>query len=398
MRRLAPVLCLLLAACVGQELAPTTTVRNDSSTTDRTSATTTPISPTTSQPLTSTTTTKAPSPLTGLAYETIFEIDFPIHMTARPGSELSYVATKEGRVWAFDGQRLADIPVLDIRDTVRNQGEQGLLAIALHPSDEDRFYAHYSANDGDTVVAEFRFTDPLTIDRTSERVLLRLDQPAGNHNGGMILFHPDGRLLVGLGDGGGAGDQFGNGQNTGTLLAGLVAIDIEGDPRPTLTSYGLRNPWRFWIDSGLIYIADVGQGSYEEVSVAPLGEDLNYGWPVTEGLHCYQPSSGCESNGIKLPILEIAHGDAGTCSITGGLVYRGAMIPELQGTYFYSDYCGGYLRSFRFEDSLISEQDDWTEQVGTVGRVSSFGIDGLGEMYVLTTEKVVRLIPLREGS
>lgn len=393
MRRLVPCLFLLLAACVGQELIPTTT--EAPSTSSSTRATTTPGSPSTTRTTTPTTTTP---PLTGLAYETVFEIDFPIHMTARPGSELSYVATKDGRVWAFDGTGLADTPVLDIRSSVRDQGEQGLLAIALHPVDENRFYVHYSAKDGDTVVAEFRLTDPLTIDPGSERVLLRLAQPAGNHNGGMIMFHPDGQLLVGLGDGGGAGDRFGNGQNTDTLLAGLVAIDVEGNARPTLTSYGLRNPWRFWIDSGLIYIADVGQGSYEEVSVAPLGTDLNYGWPITEGFHCYQPSTGCDSDGITLPVLEVTHGDAGTCSITGGIVYRGAMIPELRGTYFYSDYCGGYLRSFRYDAPTITDQEDWTESMGTIGSVSSFGVDGSGEMYVLTTKKAVRLIPERAGS
>jgi hypothetical protein len=224
-------------------------------------------------------------------------------------------------------------------------------------------------------------------------VLLEVDQPAGNHNGGMILFDAEGRLLVGLGDGGGANDVHGNGQNTETLLGGIVAVDTSGGGG-TLFNYGLRNPWRFWLDGDQIYIADVGQGTYEEVNVAPLQPDINFGWPITEGLHCFSPSSGCDTDGITMPVVEIAHGDAGSCSITGGVVYRGAQIPELDGHYLFSDYCGGYLRSF---DTAADEIEivDWTDDVGVPGMITGFGIDGDGEVYVSTTGSVLKLVAVR---
>ncbi len=323
------------------------------------------------------------------------DLPFPVQMTAHPGSHLSYVATKDGRVWAYDGVAVLESPVLDISSQVRNQGEQGLLSISLHPGDESRFFAHYSASDGDTVVSEFTFVSETELDSASEQVLLRLDQPARNHNGGMIVVDDSGNLYVGLGDGGGANDQFGNGQDTSTLLGGLVKIVLDTDQEPVLWQYGLRNPWRFWFDDDLIYVADVGQNSFEEISVTENGEDVNYGWPLTEGLHCFRPPSGCDTTGLTLPMVEVQHGDGGTCSITGGLVYRGDSIPEIDGHYFYSDYCGGYLRSFRFDGTAAVDQADWTSQVGNPGSVVGFGIDGSGEMYVATTRELLKVVPAR---
>lgn len=320
---------------------------------------------------------------------------FPLQLTALPGSPVSYVATKDGRVWLFDGTEVAEQPVLDIRDQVLNQGERGFLSIALHPTDESRFFAHYTANDGDTVVSEFTFTPEGVLDPASERTLLRLNQPASNHNGGMIQFGPGGSLFVGLGDGGGSNDRFGHGQNTNTLLGGLVELAVDGDPSPRLHSYGLRNPWRFWIDDEVIYVADVGQNRYEEVTVVRLEPGTNFGWPITEGQHCFRPSSGCDTEGLTLPQVEVSHGDGGTCSITGGVVYRGGEIPELDGHYFYSDYCGGYLRSFVFQSGQIVEEADWTGDVGIAGRVAGFGIDGAGELYVMTTTHVLKLVAVR---
>ena len=391
MRHTAIVLLVVISACsTQQELATTTT----GEVTTSTAVTTTSPSSTSTRPGSSTTTTPLP-PLRALAYEEVVRLSFPIQLTARPGDRLSYIATKDGRVWAYDGSSLLEEPVLDISDQVRNSGEQGLLSIALHPEDPARMFAHYSANDGDTVVSEFTLTDELAADNGSQRVLLRLDQPASNHNGGMILFRSDDTLLVGLGDGGAADDRFNNGQNRDTLLGGLVAIGVDGDPKPTLYNYGLRNPWRFWIDADDIYIADVGQNSFEEVSVTSLEPDLNFGWPITEGKHCFRPSSGCDTAGITLPEVEVGHGDAGTCSITGGIVYRGQAIPEIAGLYFYSDYCGGYLRSFRYNEGAIGEETDWTDQVGIPGRVVGFGVDGQGEMYVATEERLFKVVPVR---
>jgi len=175
-----------------------------------------------------------------------------------------------------------------------------------------------------------------------------------------------------------------------------VRIDVDAaEPHSELFQYGLRNPWRFWFDEGLIYIADVGQRAFEEVSVAPIERDLNFGWPITEAMHCFSPASGCDTTGLTLPVIEVSHGDAGTCSITGGIVYRGPAIPEINGHFFYSDYCGGYLRSFLYADGAIVEEMDWTGQVGDAGRVVGFGIDGAGEMYVATTERLLKVVAER---
>lgn len=314
-------------------------------------------------------------------------MEFPIQMTPW-GPVSAVVATKDGRVWLFDGEKVSEQPILDITNQVRNRGERGLLSLVVHPHDTDRFFLHYSATDGDTVVSEFGWANGSLRD---ERVLLRLDQPAGNHNGGMIQFGPDGALYVGLGDGGGANDRFGNGQNTNTLLGGLVRIDVDGGAEPELFQYGLRNPWRFWIDGSTIYIADVGQNTFEEISVAPLVSDVNYGWPITEALHCFRPSSGCDTTGLTLPVVEVRHGEAGTCSITGGVVYRGSAIPELHGMFLFSDYCGGYLRGL-----LGDEVTDYSDQVGVPGRIVSFGVDDSGEVYIMTTNRMLKLVPVRE--
>ena len=395
MRRSLIVIGCLLAACTGEpDGEPTTSSPSPTTTvavTTLPAPTSTPAAPASTTTAATTTSTLSLDE-TVLAYQPLADIEFPVQLTARPGAAQSYVITKDGRVWLFDGAAVSDQPVLDIGDQVRNRGEQGLLSIALHPGDESRLYLHYSDGNGDTVVSEFILTTPDQADPASERVLLQADQPAGNHNGGMLQFLPTGELLLGLGDGGGGGDQFGNGQNPDTLLGGLVSLDVEGDPSPTLYAMGLRNPWRFWIDGTTIYIADVGQNAYEEISVSePLEPGRNYGWPVFEGLHCYSTAE-CDGAGMVAPVLEVEHGDAGTCSITGGVVYRGAAIPQLDGHYFYSDYCGGYLRSFFHVEGEATELRDWTGQVGVPGRVSGFGVDGAGEMYLTTTDQLVKVV------
>lgn len=396
MRPIAFVLLLFITACSGaQELATSTS----SATADESPTSTTADVATTAMQESTTTTTEPVTTTTlpelqSIAYQEVAEMPFPVEVTALPGSSLSYIATKDGRIWSYDGEAVSDTPVMDISARVTNSGEQGLLSIALHPEDARRLFVHYSAGDGDTVVSEFDLISETEADPSSERVLLRLDQPAGNHNGGMIMFGPEGLLFLGLGDGGAANDRFGNGQNQETLLGGLVTLSVDGDPDPTLFNYGLRNPWRFWLDDGLAYIADVGQNTYEEVSVAPIEPGLNFGWPITEGLHCFDPPSGCDTGGITLPVIEVEHGDAGSCSITGGILYRGTAIPEIRGEYFYSDYCGGYLRSFHLEDGS-PVATDWTDQVGTAGAVTGFGVDGAGEMYVATTDALLKVIAIR---
>jgi glucose/arabinose dehydrogenase len=392
MRRLALLpLLLLVVGCASEDqepapIPPSTSSLAASTTTEASPGATTPGVTTTTVPPTTTTTLPE---LTGLAYEEVAEMDFPIHLV--PWDAANLVAAKEGTVWVLEAGELSEAPVLDINEQVRNDGEQGMLAIATHPDQTDRLFAHYTANDGDTVVSEFTWDGAGFGD---ERELLRLDQPARNHNGGMIQFGPDGRLYLGLGDGGGANDTFGNGQNTETLLGGLVAIDVD-DAVSELFSYGLRNPWRFWIEDDLVYIADVGQNAFEEVSVTELTAGTNYGWPITEGRHCFQPPSGCDTSGLTLPVIEVQHGDAGTCSISGGIVYRGSLIPEIHGHYFYSDFCGGYLRSFRFDGGEAVDLTDWTEQVGRAGSVAGFGVDSDREMYVLADEAILRVVAER---
>lgn len=397
MRAIGCVFLLLAVACRGtQEPAPLDPPDSATTTTARATPSTAATTSTIEDSSTTMTTTTTTLPeLEGIAYEKIADLPFPVQMTALPGAELAYIATKDGRIWAYDGQRVIADPVIDISGQVRNSGEQGLLSIAIHPADSGRMFVHYSATDGDTVVSEFELVSASAADPGSERVLLRLDQPAPNHNGGMILFGPGDDLFVGLGDGGGANDQFGNAQNLQTLLGGIVRLAVDGDPDPTLFDHGLRNPWRFWFDDGLVYVADVGQNSFEEVSVTPLARGIDFGWPITEGLHCFRPSSGCDTSGMTLPVLEVSHGDAGTCSITGGIVYRGGAIPELQGHHFFSDFCGGYLRSFRYDGVGAVDHTDWTEQVGVRGAVPGFGLDGAGEMYVLTTEELLAVVPER---
>jgi glucose/arabinose dehydrogenase len=394
-RLLIPLLCVL-TACNGEpepdpttttEPVPTSSVTTVATTVPSTSGSTTGATTATTEPPTTSTVALDD---TVLAYQVVADMNFPVQLVARPGEPHSYVITKDGRVWLYDGSALAATPVLDILERVRNDGEQGLLSMALHPTDPARFYLHYSDTAGDTVVSEFTFTSPEQADPASERVLLQVDQPAGNHNGGMLQFAPDGTMMLGLGDGGGAGDRFGNGQNPDTLLGGLVSIDVD-TADATKYAMGLRNPWRFWIDGEAIYIADVGQNAFEEVSVAPLQPGHNFGWPILEGLNCFS-SSDCDGTGMVAPVVEVEHGDADTCSITGGPVYRGAVLPQLGGHYFYSDYCGGYLRSFLFADGAATELRDWSNQVGVPGQMTGFGVDGAGEMYVTTSNQLLKVV------
>ena len=397
MRRLPQLVVALVVAACSNSGEPTTTAALTTSTAPTTTApTTATTAPTTTAPTTTTLT-----PLTGLAYEVVADdADFPIFLEPRADGEL-FLITKAGVVWQWQGEEF--VVHLDLRNQVSIQAnEQGLLGMAWHPTDPERLFLHYSDNSGNTVISEFN--------RDEERVILQVNQPAANHNGGTIAFGPDGYLFIGLGDGGGGGDTFGTGQPVDDLLGNLLRIDVDGDPYaiPAGNPYadsdgadevwanGLRNPWRFWFDEDLIYIGDVGQNAYEEINVAPAdAAGLNYGWPITEGLHCFEPASDCDLGGLTQPVVEVEHGDAGTCSIAGGVVYRGAAIPELTGHYFYSDFCGGWLRSFLIADGVATDVRDWTDQVGVPGNVVSFGTDAAGEIYLLTTERVFRIVPLR---
>jgi glucose/arabinose dehydrogenase len=233
-----------------------------------------------------------------------------------------------------------------------------------------------------------------------------------NHNGGMVVFGPDGYLYTGLGDGGGGGDPLGSGQNKHVLLGKILRLDVDhGSPytipatnpfvgdtsgRAEIWDYGLRNPWRFSFDrsNGYLYIGDVGENLYEEVDVEPSGGlgRVNSGWNVMEGMHCYNAMT-CNSAGLTLPVLEYSH-TSGQCAIIGGYVYRGKRVPILAGQYLYADLCTGWIRSFQYVFGRVGNQLDWSTQLSTGTNVSSFGEDGRGELYIVNLGgNVYRIVP-----
>jgi glucose/arabinose dehydrogenase len=334
-------------------------------------------------------------------------LSLPLHLTAPAGDGRLFVVEKTGGVRVIKDGALLPTPFLDISDAVSTGSEQGLLSMAFHPdyASNGFFYVDYTDVDGNTHVTRYSVSaaDADVADPASAKTILTVEQPFANHNGGLLLFGPDGKLYIGLGDGGSGGDPFGNGQDLGTLLGKILRIDVDaGDPyaippdnpfvgragaRGEIWAYGLRNPWRFSFDaeSGRLYVADVGQGAWEEVDVVPADEGgHDFGWNIMEGAHCYNASS-CDQTGLTLPILEYSHDDG--CSITGGFVYRGSLVPDIVGQYFYSDYCSGFLRSFTFDGTTASTPTTWP--VGDIGNVQSFGEDAAGELYVLSTNGTV---------
>lgn len=343
------------------------------------------------------------------AREVVRGLASPVFLTAPAGDARLFVVEQEGRVRIVkDGQLLAT-PFLDITAKVGSGGERGLLSIAFHPryAENGFFYVNYTNVDGDTRVERYRVSaDADVADPASASPVLAVEQPFANHNGGLVAFGPDGMLYVGMGDGGGAGDPQGNAQRLNTLLGKLLRLDVDGgmpyavpadnpyvgraDALPEIWASGLRNPWRFAWEAAAnrLYVADVGQDAREEVTVvAADAPALNYGWPVLEGSTCFEAAS-CNADGLLRPTLEYDHGDG--CSITGGYVHRGSVV-ALRGHYFYSDLCGGWLRSARVAaDGTVSAQAEWP--VGSLGNVTSFGEDGAGELYVISGGGVVYVI------
>jgi glucose/arabinose dehydrogenase len=317
----------------------------------------------------------------------------PMQVVAGPDPGTLYVVEQEGTILVLQGAEVDPEPLLDIRDQVTSGGEQGLLALALHPGfpGDPRFYVHYSNLDGDTRVAEYRAGEagPELV-----RELLAVEQPYENHNGGQLAFGPDGRLYLGLGDGGAAFDPEGRAQNLGTVLGKLLRLDVDrADADWEIAAYGLRNPWRFSFDraTGDLYIGDVGQDRWEEVDYVPAGTEgrLNFGWDVFEGderVEDKEPAGGGELVG---PIATYAH-DVG-CSITGGFVYRGSDLPALKGRYLYGDYCSGTIWSLRVEDG---EAMDVRRERISVPQLSSFGEGADGELYLVSQDgSVFQLAP-----
>jgi glucose/arabinose dehydrogenase len=379
------------AADVSTEEPSTSTTRRTTTTTASTTTTTAAPTTTSTAPATTAPPTTAPAdPFTRARIELvrIVSLDHPIAMAVRPSDGSTWIARKGGAVCRLSGPSCTGSQVVA---SVSTGTEQGLLGIAFNPRDT-HLYISYTDPAGDSRVDELPLRADGAADTSRRRNIFAEDQPEANHNGGHITFGPDGRLYLGLGDGGGAGDQhgsIGNGQDPGTDLGKILRIDPAG---PTVQRWimGVRNPWRFSFDraNGDLYVADVGQRSWEEVTYlrASAQQGRNLGWRCYEGTHAY---SGCTpAGGHTGPIHEYSHGPG--CSITGGYVYRGRRIPALVGAYLFADYCDGQIRGF-------------TTQAGRVrtlralghdpGGVVSFGEAADGELYVLTPSAVWRIDP-----
>lgn len=327
----------------------------------------------------------------------------PLFLTYAPdGSGRLFILEQPGRIRIVQNGRLVAEPFLDIAAQVSCCGERGLLGLAFHPDYKSNglFFINYTNSSGNTVIARYKVSsNPNRADTGSAQVLLTIEQPYANHNGGMVAFGPDGYLYIGMGDGGNGGDPQNNAQNLGSLLGKILRIDVnksqgnraytvpQDNPfvnrqgaRPEIWSYGWRNPWRFSFDreTGDLWVADVGQNKWEEVHFQPASSKggENYGWRLMEGNHCYNPTD-CNKNGLVLPVLEYDHGEGQ--SITGGYRYRGKAIPALQGMYIYADYVSGRI----WGASPKGNAWEAKELRKTDLRISSFGEDEGGELYVI---------------
>lgn len=317
-------------------------------------------------------------------------LDRPVDVqSADDGSGRLFIIEKYGAIRIFENGQLLDEPFLIITDRVNNgSNERGLLGLAFHPNYElnGYFYVNYTGDGGHTRISRFQ-ANGNAADPNSETVLLVIDQPFPNHNGGGLDFGPDGYLYAGMGDGGLAGDPYKNGQNTAALLGKILRLDVDsGDPYTVpsdnpfgneVWAYGLRNPWRISFDraTGDLWIGDVGQGEWEEIDYLPAGAQggANFGWSVMEGGHGYD---GLAQDGMLFPAAEYKHSEGG-CSVTGGYVYRGAM-PEWQGIYIYGDYCTGFIWGLILNNGIF--QNQLIFQTGVT--ITSFGQDESGEVYL----------------
>lgn len=326
----------------------------------------------------------------------------PVYVTSPPGDSRLFVVEQAGRIRVMKNGRTLPVPFLDIASSVSSGGERGMLSMAFHPDYRTNgwFFVNYTDRNGDTHIERFKVSsNPDVADARSAQLILKVDQPYANHNGGLVMFGPDGMLYIGMGDGGSGGDPHGNGQNPRALLGKMLRINVSraepytipvGNPytngvggAPEVWATGMRNPWRFAFDraTGLLYIGDVGQDRSEEVDVAPANRPgINYGWNIMEGERCYR-TPGCRHDGLEPPAVAYDHG-GGVCSVIGGYVYRGRRVPQIVGTYFYSDYCAGWLRSFRYQNGAVTEKRSWNME--SIGNVVSFGEDSAGELYIVS--------------
>ena len=340
-----------------------------------------------------------------IALTKVAELEEPIFVATRPGDDTTtYIAERGGRLRAWRAGALVDTPVLDISSMISSGGERGFLGFTFSP-DGSHLYVDYTDTNGDSNVDEYTVAAAGTVDPATRRRVLFQEQPYPNHNGGEVMFGPDGYLYIGLGDGGSGGDPERRGLDLSTWLGKILRIDPrpEGDrpytvptdnpfvgrggAKPEIWSYGLRNPWRFSFDAATkdLWVADVGQGSIEEIDLSTVaagaGKAANFGWSAFEGRRRYNEDQPAE--GTVPPIFQYTHDD-GNCSVTGGFVYRGAALPALRGAYLYSDYCAGQVRALSAGADGAVEADAVLSD--DPASVSSFGEGHGGELYVCSLD------------
>jgi glucose/arabinose dehydrogenase len=328
--------------------------------------------------------------------------------SARDGTGRLFVVEQTGRIRIYKNGQFMATPFLSITTQVSKGFEQGLLGLAFHPNYKTnrKLYVNYTDVNGDTIIREYRAssTNPNVVAASTSRRILKIDQPYANHNGGMLAFGTDGYLYIGVGDGGSGGDPGNRAQRRDTLLGKILRVNVNGststrnylipstnpyvgrDGRDEIWQTGLRNPWRFSFDraTGNLWIGDVGQNNWEEINRAVRtssgpGRGVNWGWKVLEGFHCYSPPSGCSTSGRKMPVLEYEH-TSGRCSVSGGYVYRGGLIPALVGGYVFADYCSGEIWVVT---ATASSPATKTRLLDTSATISSFGESAAGELFVL---------------
>ncbi len=358
-------------------------------------------------------------PLQGLAVETIASgLAQPTFAVTAPGDDRLFVVERVGRIKVIDDSGVQETSWMNITDKVLANGiEQGLLGLAFHPdyANNGRVFVYYTDKNAQRTLAEFS-GNFIEGDGDSAKILFSLPQPPDSvdirHYGGMLQFGPDGYLYVSTGDG---ADARGQGQNPNTFFGTILRLDVNsGDPygippdnpfvdgggAPEVFAFGLRNPWRYWIDpfDNDMYIADVGQGDVEEVNVISLDAGgYNLGWANMEGSRCFFEDN-CDINDYVAPVLEYDHGESpdSGCSVTGGPVYRGAAIPELDGHYFFADWCAGWVKSFQMVDGARANDNDWRSDLGIIEQINGIGTDAEGEMIILTFGgDVLRIVPER---
>ncbi|HWN70268.1 MAG TPA: PQQ-dependent sugar dehydrogenase, partial [Haliangium sp.] len=386
-------------------------------------------------------------PVSGTALTTVViasepDIDKPVFVTSPPGDPRLFVVEKCGTIRIIENEQVLAKPFLDIsvlaadpeHQRVNCDGdEEGLLGMAFHPgySSNGRFFVNYIEQPGgnetrNTVVAQYQVSSDRNVAELTEKRIIVFGQPQANHNAGMLAFGPDGYLYIGTGDGGGAGDPQGNGQNVTAILGSMLRLDVNvagayeipssnpfatsadgpTDPRPEIWAKGLRNPWRYSFDreTGDLYIGDVGQGDWEEINVQPASSrgGENYGWDILEGEHCYPDTvTDCNRANMVEPVAEYPHVDVDANhrdkSVTGGYVYRGRCLPDIRGWYFYADYGSARIRSFEYRDGA-AQNNRILEGVNFGERIVSFGEDAAGELYVInmSPDQIRKVVPVQQ--